>query len=116
MRKTLFVLGWITGVAYVVIGVLGGWWPKHWGDDAAASDQIVWIVLLAGGGLLLLAGLRVIDRSRWPGALLVSVGAVTGALAIFWTGVVLLVAVALVVLSVLYARRGPAPSAAVGAS
>ena len=104
MRKTLFVLGRLTGVAYLIVGLLGGWWPGHW-DDAAAIDQILWIVFLVGGGIALLGGLRIIDRSRWPGAILVSVGAVAGALAIFWTGIVLLVAGALVVLSVLYARK-----------
>jgi hypothetical protein len=113
VRTALFWLGWFTGVAYLIIGVLGGWWPGHW-DDAAALDQILWIVFLVGGGIFLLAGLRIIDRSRWPGAVLVSVGAVAGALVIFWTGVALIVAVALVVLSVLYARRPPPPAAPVG--
>lgn len=112
VRSALFWLGGLTGVAYVLAGVLGGWWPGHW-DDAAAGDQIIWIVLLVGGGVALLAGLRLIERSpRW-GAILVSVGAVAGALVLFWTVIVVVVAVALAVLSVVYGRRlaEPPPSA-----
>lgn len=104
VRSALFWLGGPTGVAYLLAGVLGGWWPGHW-DDAAAGDQIIWIVLLVGGGLALLAGLHLIERSpRW-GAILVSVGAVAGALVLFWTVIVMVVAVALAVLSVVHGRR-----------
>jgi hypothetical protein len=65
VRSALFWLGTITGIAYLLIGALGAWWPGHW-DDAAASDQILWGALLMGGGVALLAGLRIIERSpRW---------------------------------------------------
>jgi hypothetical protein len=114
VEKMLVVLGTLTGIAYLVIGVVGGLWSSHW-EDASASDQIIWIVLLLGGGLLLLAGVRISNRSAWPAAALISVGAVLGALPIFWTGLALLVAIALVVLSVLHARRiagGAAPTPA----
>jgi hypothetical protein len=104
VRTALFVLGYITAAAYVVGGALGAWWPGHW-DDAPASDQVIWGVLLVGGGILVLIGVRLIERSpRW-GAILVSVGAVAGALVLFWTLVVPLAAGALAVLSVVYGRR-----------
>jgi hypothetical protein len=112
VEKMLVVLGTLTGIAYLVIGVVGGLWSSHW-EDASASDQIIWIVLLLGGGLL--AGVRISNRSAWRAAALISVGAVLGALPIFWTGLALLVAIALVVLSVLHARRvagGAAPTPA----
>jgi hypothetical protein len=111
VEKVLVVLGTFTGIAYLVIGVVGGLWSSHW-EDASASDQIIWIVLLLGGGLLLLAGIRISKRSPWPAAGLISVGAVLGALPIFWTVLALLVAIALVVLSIIYARRagGAAPA------
>ena len=100
MRTWLFGLGTVTGIVYLAAGVLGAWWPGHW-DDAPASDQVIWAVL------------RLIERSPWLGAVLVSVGAVAGALVVFWTIIVLAVAVALVVLSVVYARRASAePTAA----
>ena len=111
VRTALFWLGTITGVAYLGIGALGAWWPGHW-DDAAASDQILWGALLIGGGVALLAGLRIIERTpRW-GAILVAVGAVAGALVIFWTVIVILVAVTLAVLAFVYARRLASPSTA----
>ena len=104
LDKALRGLGMFTGVAYLIVGVAGAIWPGHW-DDAAASDQIVWAVLLIAGGLLVLAGLRLLRRAPVRGATLVSIGAVIGALPIFWALLPLLLAVALIVLSVLYARR-----------
>ena len=103
-EKALRWLGMFTGVAYLIVGVAGAIWPGHW-DDAAASDQIVWAVLLISGGLVVLAGLRMLRRAPVRGATLVSLGAVVGALPIFWALLPLLLAVALIVLSVLYARR-----------
>jgi hypothetical protein len=110
VEKLLVVLGTFTGIAYLLIGVVGGVWPSHW-EDASASDQIIWIVLLIGGGLLLLAGVRISKRSPWPAAALISVGAILGALPIFWTVLALVVAITLVVLSILYARRVAGPAA-----
>ena len=106
LEKALRGLGKFTGIAYLIVGVAGAIWPGHW-DDAAASDQIVWAVLLVGGGLAVLAGLRLLPRAPARGGMLVSIGAVVGALPIFWALLPLLLAVALIVLSVLYARRAP---------
>ena len=99
-----------TGVAYLIVGVAGAIWPGHW-DDAAASDQFVWAVLLIAGGLVVLAGLRMLSRAPIRGATLVLVGGVVGALPIFWALLPLLLAVALVVLSVppVEQRNPPAP-------
>ena len=104
LTKTLFWLGGFTGVAFIVVGIVGGIWPGHW-DDAPASDQIAWVVLGVGGGLALLAGLRLLPRSPWTGTALVSLGAIVGALPIFWALLPLLLAVAVIVLSVMYARK-----------
>jgi hypothetical protein len=114
VEKLLVVLGTFTGIAYLVIGVVGGALSSHW-EDASTSDRVIWTVLLVGGGLLVLAGVRFSRRSPWPAAALISVGAILGALPIFWTVVALLVAIALVVLSILHARRaagGAAPTPA----
>jgi hypothetical protein len=104
LEKALRGLGMFTGVAYLIVGVAGAIWPGHW-DEAAASDRIIWAVLLILGGLLVLGGLRLLYRSPARGGTLVSIGAVVGALPIFWALLPLLLAVALIVLSVLYARR-----------
>ena len=103
LEKALLALGLFAGLAYLVVGVAGAIWPGHW-DEAAASDQILWAVFLVVGGLLVLAGLRLLQRAPGRGATLVSIGAVLGALPIFWALLPLLLAIALVVLSVLYAR------------
>ena len=105
LEKALRGLGMFTGVAYLIVGIAGAIWPGHW-DDAAASDQVVWAVLLIAGGLVVFAGLRMLRRSPVRGATLLSLGAVVGALPIFWALLPLLLAVALIVLSVLYARSG----------
>ena len=109
VEKILVVLGTFVAAAYVLIGIIGGLSLSHW-DEASASDQIVWFVLLVGGGVLLFLGLRMSKRSPWLGAALISVGAVAGALPIFWTILALVVAIALVVLSIMYARRAAGAS------
>ena len=111
IEKVLVVLGFFVAVAYLLIGIIGGLSLSHW-DEASASDQILWASLLVGGAILIIAGLRISRRSPWAAAALISVGALVGALPIFWTLIALVLAVALVVLSLLYARRatGPAPA------
>jgi hypothetical protein len=104
LSKTLFILGVLAGTAYLLAGVLGAFWASHW-TDASGSDQAAWVLLLAGGGALLFIGLRLFRRSPWIGATLVSLGALAGALALFWTLAVPIVAVALIVLSASNARR-----------
>jgi hypothetical protein len=65
----------------------------------------MWVVLGVGGGILVLGGLGLLPRSPIAGATLISLGAVLGALPIFWALLPLLLALALIVLSVVYARR-----------
>ena len=111
LEKVLVVLGFFTALAYLLVGIVGGLSLSHW-DEAGASDQVIWVAFLVGGAILILAGLRISRRSPWGGAALISVGALAGALPIFWNVVALLVAVTLVVLSILYARGATGPSPA----
>lgn len=104
--RVLLWLGAFTGIAYLIIGVAGAIWPGHW-DEAAATDQVIWAVLLCAGGLMVLAGIRRLPRSPAGAATLISLGAILGALPIFWALLPLVLAVTLVVLSVLYVRRAP---------
>jgi hypothetical protein len=112
LEKGLVVLGFFVAVAYLLVGVIGGLSISHW-DEASTSDQVLWVVLLVGGAILLFVGLRISRRSPWGGFALISVGALAGALPIFWTLIAVVLAIALVVLSFLYARRttglAPAP-------
>ena len=111
LEKALVVLGFFTAAAYLLVGIIGGLSLSHW-DEASTGDQVLWAVLLIGGAILLFAGLRISRRSPWAGFALISVGALAGALPIFWTLIAVVLAIALVVLSFLYARRvtGPAPA------
>ena len=111
LEKALVVLGFFTAAAYLLVGIIGGLSLSHW-DEASASDQILWASLLVGGAILIVAGLRISRRNPWGAAALISIGALAGALPIFWTLIAVVLAIALVVLSFLYARRttGPAPA------
>jgi hypothetical protein len=113
VEKVLVVLGTFVAAAYVLIGIIGALLSSHW-EEASASDRIIWAVLLIGGGILVFLGIRISRRSPWPAAALISVGAIVGALPIFWTIIALVVAVALVVLSILYARRASGAAPATG--
>ena len=114
VEKLLVVLGTFAAAAYVLIGIVGGLLPSHWEEASGWSDRIIWIALLAGGGVLLFLGLRISKRSPWPGAALISIGAVMGALVIWWSILAVVLAVTLIVLSVIYARRGAGAAPATG--
>jgi di/tricarboxylate transporter len=103
-HKALVRLGWITAIVYIAVGLVVGLLPSHW-KETGAADQVLWVVFLAGGGLLLIAGLRSIERSPWLGAGLISLGGLAGVAALFWTIVVPLAAIALIVLSIMTASR-----------
>ena len=103
VQKALFILGGITAVGYLLTGVIAGASPGMW-DESPTSDRVIWIALLVCGGLLLIAGLWLVQRSPWVAAALISLGAVAGAVAIFWVIVTPFIALALIVLSVINAR------------
>jgi len=100
----LFILGGLTAVTYLLVGIVAGTSPMTW-EESSTADQVLWIVILVGGGLLLVAGLWLVKRSPWVGAALISLGGVVGASAIWWSGVAILLVIALVVLSVINARQ-----------
>jgi hypothetical protein len=106
-ERALVVLGTVLGAVYVLAGVIAGVWPSHW-EDSDTIDRMLWLIFLVGGGVAVLSGLRLFERWPWLAASLVSVGAIAGALAIFWTVAAPLAAIALVVLSVMCARRAEA--------
>lgn len=103
VQKTLFILGGITAVMYLLATILAG--DIHMSETgSSASEPVFWRVVLVVGGLLLLAGLWLVKRSPWVGAALISLGAIAGAVPIFWTVVTPFMALALLVLSVVNAR------------
>ena len=104
ITATLVIVGGIAALTYVAAGIVGAI-LIDW-DDSAGGDRALWVGFLVGGGALLLAGLWALRRaSPWVAAALVSVGAIAGAIAMFWSVLVPVAAIVRVVLSVLRARR-----------
>jgi hypothetical protein len=86
-----------TGLAFGILKALFGDWDS-------TGDRVVLAALVAGGGALIAIGLLAFSRAPWIGATLVSVGAVTCATGVFWTLLLPVLALVLVVLSFLHAR------------
>jgi hypothetical protein len=105
-RSSLSVLGTLVGAIYILVGVIVGALPAAW-EDSSTGGRVFWIVFLVGAGVLVLAGLRIFDRSRRAGAALVCVGALVGGLVLAWSIAAPIAAIALIVLSVVCARRVP---------
>lgn len=107
----LLRLGWVAAIIYLGFGLVFGFLPSHW-EEASMTEQVLYIVFLVGGGLLLIAGLRLFSRSPMVGAVLVAIGGLAGAAPLFWTLLLPVVAIALIVLSVRDVRRARATAAA----
>lgn len=103
VQRTLYILGGFTAALYLLTGIIAGASPDMW-DESDTTSQVLWIVFLSGGGLLLVAGLLLVQRSPWGAAALISLGAVAGAVVIFWVVITPFMALALVVLSIINAR------------
>lgn len=110
MPTVLRGLSALAAAAYILAAILGIIFEAS--DDT--SGIVIWVVLLLGGGLLILVGLRTFTRSPWLGAVVLSVGAAAGALALVWSIIAPIAAIVLIVLSVLYARRLTGPAATAG--
>ena len=93
------LLGAVLGLGYIVSGIVG--WIANVADD---GDLAFWLLFLLGGGALVLLG---VFRMRSPvlSIALTAIGAVAGALALFWSVVVPILAAALIVLVIMRSRR-----------
>jgi hypothetical protein len=94
-------LALLLGIGFAAAGIVG--WIADVTDGG--SDLAFWLVLLLGGAALILAGLFLTRRWSWISVLLVSVGAAAGALALFWSILVPILALVLIGLAVTAARR-----------
>ena len=101
--RTLAIL---LGIAYLLAGIIGGFAI----DFDSSADRTFWVVFLIAGGILLFAGLAVAARSRWLAVIVLAAGGILGSLIIFWAILPALATIALIVLTVLWARR-PAAAA-----
>jgi hypothetical protein len=101
VERGLGVLSWVAAVLYVGVGVL---------ELLLANDPLrhraVFVIVLCVLALLVVGGVRLIATRPWAGAGLASVGAVAGAVALFWTVAAIVLGIAIVILAVIVARRG----------
>jgi len=95
-------LGVVVGAGFVAAGVVGWLADATDGDN---SDLLFWLVLLLGGGGLVLAGVALLRTRPWASVAAFVVGGLAGSLALFWSVIAPVLAIALVVLGVLNARR-----------
>jgi hypothetical protein len=103
LTTAAYWLALVLGIAYAAGGIIG------WAADVAdgdRSDLAFWLLFLLGGAALILVGLFV--ARRWSSAILISIGAAAGALALFWSILAPLLAVVLIALAVAAARQTPA--------
>ena len=104
MNRGLRVMAWVAALLYVVVGLL-----ELILADGSLGHRVLFAVVLGLFAVLVLVGVGLIDARPWVGAALASVGAIAGGLALFWTVAAVLLAVAIVTLSVLAARRAAVP-------
>ena len=95
------VLAWL----FVAVCVVGGAYEAAFGPSD--THPILAAVILFAGAVLVAAGLFAARRnSPWLAVALVTLGALVVGTIFFWTIVMLVAAIALIVLFVLSARRG----------
>ena len=100
MSLGLRVTAWAAALLYVVVGV-----GELIFADGTLAHRVIFAAVLGVFAALVVVGVSLIEQRPWIGAAMASVGAVFGGLALFWTGAALLLAIAIVVLSILAARR-----------
>lgn len=94
-------------VAYLVLGVLIGVFDDE--EWSSSGERAGWLFLTLGGAALLAAGLWLAGRaaSRTAVAALIVIGAAMGGVATFWTVITGIVAIIVIVLAFMWARRQP---------
>ena len=104
MERWLRVLSWCAAVLYVGVGVL-----ELILADGSLGHRVVFATVLTVIAVLVVSGVLLMSDRPWPGAAIASVGAVAGGLVLFWTVAAIALGIAIVVLSVLVARRSGQP-------
>jgi hypothetical protein len=98
----ILVVGGLLALAALVLGALIGF-DEDWDST---GERVLWFVLTIGGALLLAAGLWYASRSRTrAAAVLISIGALMAGGAIFWSIVMPVAAIVVVVLTTMWVRR-----------
>ncbi len=102
--RWVLMLGVFLALAYLGMGIGIGFFTEDW---SSTGERILWLVLTLGGAAALAAGLWLARTtpSRTGAAVLIGLGAVMGAVAMFWSVLAPLLAIALVVLTTMWARE-----------
>ena len=99
--RALRILGWIDAGLFLLVGVGELIVP---GEDSRGS-RVLFLAVLTLFAVFVVVGIRLLPTRPWPGVAVASVGAILGGFSLFWTGLAILLAVAIVVLGVICALR-----------
>ena len=95
-------LGVLMGIGLAAAGI-AGWLADA--TDGDGSGMFFWLLLLVGGGAIVLAGVATLRTRPWVSVAAFAVGGIAGALALIWSVIAPVLAIALVVIGVIHARR-----------
>jgi hypothetical protein len=98
--KSLRIVGWCTAALFVAMGIAEATYA-----NGTRAHQTLFFIALTLFAVLIVVGIRLLERRPWLGAGLASLGAVLGGISLFWTVAALLLAIAIVWLSVVCALR-----------
>jgi hypothetical protein len=104
--KSLRIVGWVTAALFVAIGIAEATYA-----NGTRAHQLLFFVALTLFASLIVGGIKLLELRPWLGAGLASLGAVLGGVSLFWTVAALLLAIAIVTLSIVCARRVSAQTA-----
>jgi len=100
-RTALQICGFATAGLYVLVATV----ELILDDEVRIGRRLLFAAVLVGIAVLVLGGIRMLERRPWPGVALASLGAVIGGFALFRTGLAIALAIAIVALSAVCARR-----------
>ena len=106
MDRWLRVVALVAAALYVVVGIA----ELIFAGDSL-GHRVLFALVLAGFAALVLVGVALIAQRPWIGAAIASVGAIAAGFALFWTVAAIVLGLAIVVLSLMVARRSAATRA-----
>lgn len=103
MERRLRIVARVAAALYIIVG----FGELIFAGDSLGHRVVFAVVLLALAGLVV-GGVALIARQPWIGAAAAAVGAIAAGFALFWTIAAIPIAIAIVALSVMVARRSAA--------
>ena len=103
MERWLRVVALVAAALYVVVGV-----GELIFADESLGRRLVFAMVLFVFAVLVVGGVALIVQRPWIGAAVASIGAILAGFALFWTVAAIVLGLAIVVLSVMVARRSAA--------